>query len=417
MRIFVTGLCLQGNKGGPALALSMIRAIRKYSENAEFVFAVPPAPEYYFEQLWAKKYGLTVVEDCWDGDLGSLNPYRLLREGLAGFRRRFRRLWAFYSTMRACDLVLDMTAISYVGPPEGSEGHVMGTRHRYFRSASLVKRTFRAWTQSYGPFSTERIRRAARRDLSSLPIVYCRGEETRRQVQSLLPGKECRVFPDMAVILEFDRELGRRLMVRYFGEMPQRPVVTLSPSAVVYAKCGTAADGTNFHVSCCAQIADQLVERGFAVLIVPHTYRPAQHVPELCDFAVGLRVLASVKRAEWVRIVPEDLSPAELKSVISGAYIHIGARYHSVVAALSSGIPAISLSWHFKYGDIMAMYGLEGCVIDAEKREAANSVLAVFDQLSEMRDSVVSRLKECQPPLEAAVYENGRSLMDGVVVK
>jgi len=45
MRILVTGLCLQGNKGGPAIALSLKNQISKYLDSAEFVFAVPSRDE------------------------------------------------------------------------------------------------------------------------------------------------------------------------------------------------------------------------------------------------------------------------------------------------------------------------------------------------------------------------------------
>ena len=39
MRIFVTGLCLQGNKGGPAIALALKAQLDKYLEKEKALSA------------------------------------------------------------------------------------------------------------------------------------------------------------------------------------------------------------------------------------------------------------------------------------------------------------------------------------------------------------------------------------------
>jgi coenzyme F420 hydrogenase subunit beta len=49
----------------------------------------------------------------------------------------------------------------------------------------------------------------------------------------------------------------------------------------------------------------------------------------------------------------------------------VAARYHTVVAALSSGVPVISLSWHDKYRALMRLFGQEAYVADLEALEIA----------------------------------------------
>ena len=55
LKIFVTGLCLQGNKGGPALALSLIQCIGKELSNrnyqVEWTFSVPSISEEWIHEL------------------------------------------------------------------------------------------------------------------------------------------------------------------------------------------------------------------------------------------------------------------------------------------------------------------------------------------------------------------------------
>lgn len=408
MKFFITGLCLQGNKGGPALALSLMKVLLAEIPDAEFVFSVPPEPEFQHEKRWAQIYGVTVVEDNWDGGLPSLHPWRVLKEGLGSSLRRFRRLRTWHQAMRSCDVVLDMTAIGYVGPPEGSEFHGLGMRYRYFKAAQRTGRVFRAWTQSYGPFSTPALVKAAKEDLSTLPTVYCRGEESLRQVQAFLPGKDCRAYPDVAVVLDYDRQRGHELIKKAFGQTPDRRIVTISSSAVQFSKAQSATEA--LYVERRARLVENLLDRGYAVLFVPHTLRPSMHSPFLCDLAVAMAIHAKVRPSPWVSMIYADLSAADLKSVISCADVHVGARYHSVVAALSAGVPAISLSWHHKYADIMSVYEQSKFVLDGQSQTLAEDCTTMVDELMARRNEVSARLVALQPQVAAAVYENARNL-------
>ncbi|MFN0076457.1 MAG: polysaccharide pyruvyl transferase family protein [Prosthecobacter sp.] len=415
MKFFVTGLCLQGNKGGPALALSLMKVLRAEIPEAEFVFSVPPEPEFQFEQKRARTYGVKVVEDNWDGGLPSLHPWRVLKEGLGSSLRRLRKLKTWHQSMRSCDVVLDMTAIGYVGPPEGSEYHGLGMRYRYFKAAKRTRRVFRAWTQSYGPFSTPALAKAAKEDLSTLPTVYCRGEETLRQVQAFLPGKDCRAYPDVAVVLDYDRQQGHELIKKAFGQTPDRKLVTISPSAVQFGK--DLSGGESAYVRQRARLVDQLLDRGYAVLFVPHTSHPTQHTPYRCDLAVSLAIHALVRPSPWVSVIYADLSASDLKSVISCADVHIGSRYHSVVAALSAAVPAISLSWHHKYADIMTIYEQSKFVLDGQSQTLVEDCTAMVEELMARSDEVSAQLTALQPQVAAAVYENARHLVQGLPLK
>jgi colanic acid/amylovoran biosynthesis protein len=52
-------------------------------------------------------------------------------------------------------------------------------------------------------------------------------------------------------------------------------------------------------------------------------------------------------------------NPIELKRHISQSRFLIGSRFHSIVAALSSDIPAIALGWAHKYTELLTDYGQE----------------------------------------------------------
>jgi polysaccharide pyruvyl transferase WcaK-like protein len=406
LKFFVTGLCLQGNKGGPAIALSLMAALRKHIPGASFIFVVPPPPQFEFEERWAEYYGVPVVEDLWGITFWSFSPWRIIRDGLGTTYRRFKKLTKWYSALRSCQIVLDMTAISYAGPPEGTEVHALSTRPRFFRAARFARRRFLAWTQNYGPFSTARIARAAKADLATLPAVYCRGSESLRHVQELLPNKLCLLYPDVAVTLDYDKERGKPLVDQCFEESPKGPLVTISPSAVIFGKCQSV--GENYHVRSLIRLCENLIEKGFTILLVPHTFNPAMHNPAECDYAVCLSILSGIRPNRRLGIVHNDLSAVDLKSIISNATLHIGARYHSVIAALSTGVPCISISWHHKYYDIMEMYGNQKFVVEGAGRTFNEDVLRLIDDVFLDYDCVVDKLKTAQRKLENSVAENAR---------
>lgn len=365
-RYFVTGLCMQGNKGGPALVLSLVNAIREYEPDAEFVFSVPSwEVEWPHEKKWGEKFGFEVV-----GSVGLKNvlpPFSLVSG-------RFRQFKAWWQALRSSDALIQMSAICYVGPPSGG-GTFRATlaSQRVFDLifSKLASRPMLAWTQSYGPLTTQAVRFFARLDLQRQPIIFCRGDDCLNAVKELLPDAKVMSFPDVAVTLPHDKNWGAQYLSSHFSL--QRPLVTLSPSAVMYAR-HSASEGANNHIRQSIEICGKLIAMGYRVLLVPHTLRPSHPDPMACDLAVAKIIYRLVDDSN-VQLVEEDLSPSELKSIIANAEFHVGARYHSIVAALSSGVPAISISWHPKYRDLMRNYEMDEYVLEEQDVDRLTTML------------------------------------------
>lgn len=389
---FITGLCMQGNKGGPAIALSLTHALRQHLPEAEFIFSVPGGNVFEHEQRWAERYGYRIVENL---DIKHLIPPFALAPS------RIWRLRRWTHALRNAKAMIQMSAISYVGPPSSNPKlrSLLSGRFMDFYMARLCRRPMLAWTQSYGPLSTRLVRFFAAIDLKRQPIVFCRGDDCMAAVQELIPGKEARSYPDIAVTLPYDRSWAQQYL-RERG-LPDANFASLSPSAVIYAK-SRQPDGSNSHIEYLKAICMDLRQRGIPVLIVPHTFRPGRHHPASCDFGTSLELVKQLQGLDGVHLLEDDLSPIELKSLIALASFHIGGRYHSVVAALSSGVPAISLSWHPKYKDLMRVYGMEDFVID----DPANSPTPLIDKLLATRGGAAERIAQAQERVMQQSQEN-----------
>jgi polysaccharide pyruvyl transferase WcaK-like protein len=401
MNTFVTGLCLQGNKGGPAITLSLMRQLRKYVPGMEFTFSVPgKEPFFQLEQKWAQIYGVSVVKHLSLKEV--LPPWSWRRQ-----ERQRRHTWL--EALNHADLLLEMSAISYVGPPARTYRYSLED-FIYFWLSRRSGKPFLRWTMSYGPFSSWLVSTLARIDLSSQPIILCRGEGTKDAVNRLLPQKQALSFPDVATVLSYSREWGQGFLAKKFGLGQEDALVTVSPSAVIYS--ADLAQGRKTHVTDLAQFCDYLLESGYRVLFVPHALRVVHRDPRSDDLGVALEVQSSMKHGSRAALLEDDLSAIELKSIISNAFIHVGARYHSVVAALSSGVPCISLAWHHKYTDIMKMYNLDKYVFVSQPGKGISPLIEMFSGLAADRENISNRLSRTQPEIESQVDENTRVFLD-----
>lgn len=398
MKILVTGLSMQGNKGAPALALSLAAQLSARISDLKITFAVAPGPHFQNELCWAKRFGFDVTERFVYGEVLRLEFLKHIPGASRSWRRWMRRV-------REAALMVDLSAISYVGPPlSGRRNVYRNSRFSYFLSARKARKPFLAWTQSYGPFSTRLLRLMARWDLGSQPMIFCRGKRSLEEVRKLLPEKKAESFPDVATMLPFHPEEGRRILRRIWPGDEDRKMVTVTPSAVLY-QLGEGGVGGNSHLRRMSSLCRRLLDSGYRVLLVPHTHRLGDPPPARCDAAVCRLILSSLEGNENLRMVDGDHSPSLLKAVISTSHVHLGGRYHSLVAALSSGVPAIALAWHYKYRDLMQQYGLPGYVSEEADTEASG-LREMFGRLSAEKVEAHEGLKQRQRIIEAKVGEN-----------
>lgn len=393
--ILITGLCMQGNKGGPALALSIRDALVSIKPDSTVVFSVSNGVEFEVESRWAGRFRLAVVPRV------SLKHYVW---PFSQSQRRREELVAFSSAARAADVLVNMSAISYVGPPS-----LKGDLREALASQRLVdiwcsfryRKRLEAWTQSYGPFSTRLLKVLGRLDLRRRSVIYCRGEDALRRVKDLLPEANAVSYPDTAISLEFEPKSRTAIT----GLSPAVSYVTISPSSVLYSR-GQGTDEQNSHILTVRHLISEFRRRGLHVVLVPHTVKPTEG-PRNCDLEVAR--LAFAENDEGVTILSGDFGPRELKSAISGAVIHVGARYHSLVASLSAGIPSIALSWHPKYRDLMGEYGQQAFIVEESNM---SSLLEVVGVLLEQGEAIRPELQVRQEWLQSQVIENARQFIE-----
>lgn len=120
-----------------------------------------------------------------------------------------------------------------------------------------------------------------------------------------------------------------------------------------------------------ARILDKLVDDGEKVHIL-NTSTADTHLTE--------RVLDKTRNRDKVDIISGEYSSPELIDIIGRFKYVVASRYHSVVFAYRSGVPAIILGWASKYIDLAAHFAQDDYVFDIREP----GVDAIFDKIDKM---------------------------------
>jgi colanic acid/amylovoran biosynthesis protein len=157
-----------------------------------------------------------------------------------------------------------------------------------------------------------------------------------------------------------------------------------------------------------------VVVKGFGVLLVPHVV-PLDGAEKNNDATYMVGILAELKTlGDAVTIMPAHYNASQIKQVISQLRYFIGARTHATIAALSSGIPTLSIAYSVKAKGINRdLLGDLPVVLPTPELTAA-SLMAGLDYLianeAQIRAQLESKLPLWHERVELAVEEIKRRM-------
>ena len=107
------------------------------------------------------------------------------------------------------------------------------------------------------------------------------------------------------------------------------------------------------------------------------------------------------------------MTSTELKNEIAACKVVVASRYHTCVAALSSGTPVLVLGWHYKYQELLSLYSQTQWLI---RQDACDSgkLVSLFRRFWELREENRQTIQAQYPLVCAKVIDTGRMLYGGV---
>ena len=147
------------------------------------------------------------------------------------------------------------------------------------------------------------------------------------------------------------------------------------------------------------------------ICLIPHVYNIENN---LQDIAVLKRIYSRYSDTNRVSIVDSELSCTELKYIISQCRFFIGARTHATIAAYSTGVPTIALSYSVKsLGIAQDLFGKqEGYVIRHKNITDENELKNAFiNTLLSNENAIRERYKKILPEYKQSIIDVTRKII------
>ncbi|MGC9366965.1 MAG: polysaccharide pyruvyl transferase family protein [bacterium] len=340
-KILITGLTLHNNKGGPALAISLAANLKPLFKNPKFHLCVQDFKDnYIYESKWSKIYKF-------DGVIKAINSYDLISfSAIKNLFTKRNKIKSFVNDLSNFHIIVDLNALSYMDFQYYTlKQNIMRNLNiyliRYY--SNKLKIPLIRWTQSFGPFNNFVTKFLLKLDLNKQKFVFTRGKISSEYIRALIKKPVIFSFPDIAITLPYSNKY-------YYDNLHFDKYLSISPSSVLYKLKGS--DYLNELVKIITKLSKK-----YNIVFVPHNLMNINPSLYNCDLKICLELSKYLN--DEIVIINEDLDVLELKGIIAHSYIHIGSRYHSIIAAISTYVPTIAFSWHHKYLDILRLYHID----------------------------------------------------------
>lgn len=393
LRIYLAGQSNFGNRGCEALVRSTAQVIRERLGPVEFL--VPSLDATRDQGQWpdAAAHGIRFVRL-------PPTPWRFLQWSRLCTRLPFltQLQWPNHQEdvdlrrdIEACDVLLSIGGDSYC------LDYGLDSLFHFSAIADLGLRLGKPvmlWGASVGPFSElPGVEKQMAAHLARLDALAVRESHSIAYLKSIGVAGRVDAVVDSAFVLA-PQEVD---LAEFWPAVREAGVLGLNISPLI-EQLRKRHDGGDRMIDEVARFVRHVTtQQGLAVLLVPHV-DPLDGGIRNSDSATMSQVLRqSGDLDNWVRMVPPGMNAIQLKFIISRCRFFIGARTHATIAALSTGVPTISIAYSLKARGINRdLFGHERYVLDA--RELSAGTLADrFLLLQQEEQQILALLAERIP--------------------
>lgn len=407
INIAITAASFSGNKGAAAMLKSSISQLKqRYGEslNITLMSTYPDDDRRLIEQL-PERYGYDFIK------VVNAKPARLMFVAfplalLYSFMRFvpplgwLLRLNGIINVYSKTDFVIDEAGISFVD----SRGIIMNT-YAFVCAAvpMLCGVPVAKYSQAIGSFHKRLNRLLARLVLPKMKLICARGEETLKNLHDIGISDNVRLCADGAFTMT-DSAYYSAAVEKLCGndDFYSGKVAALSLSSVVEKKCRRL--GIDYR-RCMVRLVEYLNSRGFNVLIIANAAREGSAKPRNNDLMICSQVYGDCADKRRVRWYPREMSPEELRGLISRCQILVGSRFHAMIGALEKCVPVLLIGWSHKYKEVLDMFGLSAYAVDYSKLETG-VLYEKFDSLIAQSGSIRAQIAAKLPEVKKSSLDN-----------
>jgi len=390
MKIAYFGARLADNLGGPSLLVATKSVVGAFLPEAEFTLIVR-AKEMAGDLAWAERYGVKLEAY----QISPWLPVAVYLRRWFGLQIGSEQIKRLIRVLEEADAVMDIWGIAFADSLGSNSFLIRLTDGLHFWLAKRLGKPVIKYTADMGPFKQRWNRIFARYYLQhTIDLILARDERTAGDIRDLGVQTPTIVAADTAFLLpaESGDEAKSVASIRR-----HKPVIGLSVS--YQAKNREKTVGS--YISTMVHLVDHVHKSvNGMVLLIPNEISSGAND----DARIAEKVHEQVA-GQNCQIVPSPrLRAQELKGIIQQCDLVVAARYHTIVAALSLGIPTLAIGWHHKYAGVLDRFGQERwlCSIeDLQERE----LLEKFDALWADRQAQTEQIRRNLEPVKQLVRD------------
>lgn len=376
MKIILTGTYNSCNKGDAAMELAAAQALEHEFPGAEITVNSP------FPQIDSEFY--------YDYKVFFSSRRRLI---YATLQLIFVKIFSFFHkvfnielnflliskelrTFNHSDFVIDLSGDMLT---EDYGPHVTYSHFIPILFALSLNKPVFLCAQSIGPFKFTKF--LAKYIFKKVAFISVREEITLKYLEKIgINKKKLLLTADIAFLLPASNaSTVNKILFDENINFNKQKVLGISLSQLVERKFNNIRKSNSPDFACLmANFLDQIINKyKISVLFVSHVVGPNQTKD---DRIIAAKVKNIMQNKEGVFLLKGNYRPEELKGIISHCDFFIGTRMHANIAALSSAIPLIAISYSHKTLGIMKMFSQEDMVYPFEKL-TLNGLIIRFDKI------------------------------------
>lgn len=249
------------------------------------------------------------------------------------------------------------------------------------------------WGATVGRFDDPVVRKKVVEVLKDTALITARESLTVGYLASLGITANVRAVADPAFLLE---PLASPVAQAYPIGKTSTDWLGMSVSSMLwrYVADGQSRDRSDALVDFIKHAIEKL---GMSVALIPHVIDTRPTAPaNRNDYSFLSQIMARTGKPERLVLADASLRAREMKHLISRCRFFIGSRTHSTIAALSSGVPTISLSYSMKSRGINRdVLGHEDFVLpvnDLSPESLQKMLQKLIDREAEVRTTLERRM-------------------------
>lgn len=334
MKILITGAHPSGNKGAEAMLEVLVDQIHKKNSDVEFIF----------ETLSGK-------EDYSSFENKGINFSTSMFQAKNLFQ-------PFINTVKDVHYVIDIGGLAY------TDKSVRDNLRSFVKHFGLIIRGEKLifFTQDFGP-----AKKLTTKILGGLVMkfsykLFTRSKITKDTLLNDFGVKNHKIegpFPDSTLL--FKNETVENIT-------KEKNYIIITPSAILYNKHGEE------YIDFLKKIIDYF-PKDKKIFILVHCFTKNGNTS---DLEISKKLLTGEKNVE---LISENISSIYLKKIISDASFVITSRYHVLVGAVSTNVPAIAIGWNEKYQSFLDLYDMSEMSVEFNGNTFENTVKLIDNNI------------------------------------